>query len=78
MLYYGCKDLGLHCWKLNKVVVAVIFLKHNGLCVRLADSNYFYTEESIPCTCTLHKGLVTYELWFKRIIQKCTLSHVHS
>ena len=46
------------------VVVAFIFLTHNGLCGRLADSNYFYTEESIPCTnflvqvkpfvCTLH------------------------
>ena len=26
------------------------FLKHNGLCERLADLNYFYTEELIPCT----------------------------
>ena len=35
----------------NAVVVAVlIFLKHNGLFGRLAYSNYFYTEESIPCT----------------------------
>ena len=25
-------------------------LKHNGLCEGLADSNYFYTEESVPCT----------------------------
>ena len=35
------------------VVVAFIFLKHDGLCVgdrRLEDSNYFYTEESIPDT----------------------------
>ena len=24
-------------------VVVLIFLKHNGLCGRLADSNYFYT-----------------------------------
>ena len=31
------------------VVVVFIFLKHNGLCERLADSNYFYTEESITC-----------------------------
>ena len=35
----------------NAVVVFVfIFLKHNGLSGRLADSNYFHTEESIPCT----------------------------
>ena len=35
------------------VVVVFIFLKHDGLCVgdrRLEDSNYFYTEESIPDT----------------------------
>ena len=30
--------------------VVFIFLKHNGLFWRLAGSNYFYTEESIPCT----------------------------
>ena len=29
------------------VVVVFIFLKHNGLCERLADLNYFYTEELI-------------------------------
>ena len=29
------------------VVVVIIFLKHNGLCGKLADSNYFYTEESL-------------------------------
>ena len=34
----------------NAVVVVVsVFLKHSGLCGRLADSNYFYTEESILC-----------------------------
>ena len=32
------------------VVVVFIFLKHIGLCGRLADSNYFYTEASIACT----------------------------
>ena len=32
------------------VVVVLIFIKHNVLCGRLADSNYFCTEESIPCT----------------------------
>ena len=32
------------------VVVALISLKHHGLCGRLADSNYFYTQESITCT----------------------------
>ena len=31
------------------VVVAPIFIKYNGLCGGLADSNYFYTEEPIPC-----------------------------
>ena len=31
------------------VVVVLIFLKHNGLRERLADST-FYTEESILCT----------------------------
>ena len=33
------------------VVVVLIFVKHNnGLSGKLADSNYFYTEESILCT----------------------------
>ena len=32
------------------VVLVFIFLKYNGFLGRLADSNYFYTEESIPCT----------------------------
>ena len=35
--------------KTAAVVVAFIFLTYTGLCGRLADSNYFYTEESIPC-----------------------------
>ena len=35
--------------KNTDVVVDFIFLEHNGLCGRLADSNYFYTEESILC-----------------------------
>ena len=35
--------------KTAAVVVAFIFLTCTGLCGRLADSNYFYTEESIPC-----------------------------
>ena len=47
MLYYGCKDLKVLFEIKNSVVVVVIFLKHNGLCGRLVDSNYFYTEESI-------------------------------
>ena len=35
----------------NAVVVVVrIFMKYNGLCGVLADSNYFYIEEPIPCT----------------------------
>ena len=39
MLYYGCKDLGLLCWKLK---MCFYFLKaDNGLCRTLADSNYF-------------------------------------
>ena len=32
------------------VVVVRIFIMYNCLCDGLADSNYFYTEESIPCT----------------------------
>ena len=35
----------------NAVVVVVqIFVKYNGLCGVLADSNYFYIEEPILCT----------------------------
>ena len=34
----------------SAVVVIVFFLKHTCFCGRLVDSNYFYTEESIPCT----------------------------
>ena len=34
----------------NAAVVVLIFLKRNGLCGRLANQNYFYTEESILCT----------------------------
>ena len=32
------------------IVVAFVFLKHNGLCERLADSNYCNRGESMPCT----------------------------
>ena len=35
----------------NAVVVVLIFLKHNGLCGILADSNYFFS--------TVHKFLCT-------------------
>ena len=52
----------------NAVVVVLIFLKHNGLCGRLPDSNCFYTEELIPCknfrvriTCTVVIVLAIYE-----------------
>ena len=34
----------------NAVVVIALFLKHDSLCGRMADSNYFYIEESILCT----------------------------
>ena len=35
----------------NAVVVVVrTFVKYNGLCGGLADSDYFYPEEPIPCT----------------------------
>ena len=34
----------------NAVVVGVASLKHHDLCERLAESNYFYTEEKITCT----------------------------
>ena len=51
MLYYGCQDSGLIMLEVkNAVVMLFIFLKHNGLRRRLADSNYFYTEYSILCT----------------------------
>ena len=33
----------------NTVVVISISLKHNDLCGKLVNSNYFYTKESIPC-----------------------------
>ena len=32
------------------VVVILIFLNHDGVCGRLADSNYFYRDKSIPRT----------------------------
>ena len=32
------------------VMIVFIFVKHNGLCGRFADSNYFYSEESILWT----------------------------
>ena len=48
-MYYDCKGSGLLCWK-SKMLWLFLFLKnHNCLCGRLADSNYFYTEESTPC-----------------------------
>ena len=76
----GAKDCGLNAvlWlqgfrttmleiKNAVLVVVFIFFKHNGLYGRLADSNYFYTKESILCTnfcacttlfvCTLHAWL---------------------
>ena len=37
-------------FKNTVVVVVFIFLKHNGLYVRLEDLNYFYRHESILCT----------------------------
>ena len=43
----------------NAVVVIALFLKHDSLCGRMADSNYFYIEESIPCT------------WFVKSVYKC-------
>ena len=45
------KDSGLlYVIKNAAVVVVFMFLKHNGLFGRLADSNHFYTEESFACT----------------------------
>ena len=44
MVYHGCKESRLMCWKLKHCdICCSYFLKHNGLCWRLADSNYFYT-----------------------------------
>ena len=34
----------------NAVIVVMAFLKRNGLRGKSGDSNYFYTEESIPRT----------------------------
>ena len=55
------------------LVVVFIFLKHNSLCGRLVDSDYFYTEESIQCTnfcvhitlfaCTLCAWFVEVCIW---------------
>ena len=52
MLYYGCQDSGTIVFEIENsvIVVVLIFLKHRGLCGRLADSNFFYTEDSISCT----------------------------
>ena len=35
--------------KNSAVVVVFIIIKYSGLYGRLTDSNYFYTEESMPC-----------------------------
>ena len=44
MVYHGCKNSRIMCWKLKHCDIRCsYFLKHNGLCWRLADSNYFYT-----------------------------------
>ena len=57
MLYYGCKDSGLLCWKFNAMVVAVlIFLKHNGLCGQaISSSQLCYQSISFTdfCACVL-------------------------
>ena len=50
MLYYGCKDSGLLCWKLNKVAVVFYFLKVYWSVWVIDRFKLFYTEESIPCT----------------------------
>ena len=44
--------IGDYCVGNQNAVVEVVFtfLKHNGLCGRLADSNYFYREDSTLCT----------------------------
>ena len=49
MLYYSCKNSGVLCWKLKtlRYWLLFVFLKHNGLCGRFADSNYFYTGINI-------------------------------
>ena len=67
LLHYGCKESGLLCWKFKNpvVVVLVIFLKHNGLCGRLVDSNYFHVDEPIPCT-NFHVGIVPFACTFAK------------
>ena len=43
MLYYDCQDSGTIVFEIENsvIVVVLIFLKHRGLCGKLADSNFF-------------------------------------
>lgn len=36
--------------RLTQIYETSVEQKYNGLCWRLADSNYFHTQKSIPCT----------------------------
>ena len=55
------------------VVVVFIFLKHNGQCGRLANSNYFYTKESIP---SVHELICTRNAVCVHVT--CTVVVVHT
>ena len=49
------------------VVVVFIILKHNGLCGRQADSNYFYTKESIAST-TFHVHIMSFACTLRAVV----------
>ena len=61
MLYYGW-GFGTTVLEIKNAVVVLILIsiKDNSLCRGLTDSNYFYTEELIPCTnfCVRHLPFV--------------------
>ena len=87
----GCKWLKIECCTMavriqdycaeikNVVVVVVlIFLKYDGLSGKLADSNYFYTEESIRCTNKLQPCTHFVKVWLDSIIDLCYLIYHHA
>ena len=55
------------------VVVFFIFLKRNGQCGRLANSNYFYIKESIP---SVHELMCTRNAVCVHVT--CTVVIVHT
>ena len=70
--------------KNSMIVVVLIFLKHNDLCGRLVDSNYFYTVESTMCInfhvcvmllvctlCAVSEGLLQFAWQSKEFWRNC-------